>query len=170
MRRWELLYPYIFALLAGIPVAIFQYNIFDVKNFSSILNAAVTVSSIIIAFLATMISILITLSNAEVMKQINNKDAEGLLTSYIKTAIVSGLLLAMYSILLYLFLDLTGLISNLLLTFFTMLITFFILSSYRIIDIVSRVLAEVMKENKPADQSKKVFKPKSKTGEENHKS
>lgn len=164
MRKWEVTYPYLFSLITGISVVIFKWDISDVENFTSILNSAVTVSSIVIAFLATMLSILITLTNADVMKRINKGDAEGLLVSYIKSTIIAGLLLAVYSMILYIFLDLSGLVSRILLAFFVALLGFFILSSYRIIHIVSNILGEILKENKPQSQKKNIFTPRINSG------
>lgn len=166
MRKWEVLYPYVFAIVVCVPILIFGWKISDVKNFSSILNSAVTISSIIIAFLATMISILISLANARIMRRINKGDAEGLLTTYINTSIISGLLLAVYSMILNIFLDSSGLVSNLLLAFFGSLLVFFILSSYRIILLISGILSNVLKENKEKDQGKPVFKTQMKDREE----
>ncbi|MCM3404244.1 hypothetical protein [Cytobacillus oceanisediminis] len=160
MRKLESAYPYVFSIIALVIIIFMKWNISDVKNFSSILGSAVTISAIVIAFLATMLSILITLTNAEVMKRINAGDGEGLLISYVNTAIIAGFILAVYSMILYIFIDLSGLASNILLAIFTGLITFFILASYRIINLVSGILGKVLKEKKTETQEKKVFRPK----------
>lgn len=109
MRKLESAYPYVFSIIALVIIIFMKWNISDVKNFSSILGSAVTISAIVIAFLATMLSILITLTNAEVMKRINAGDGEGLLISYVNTAIIAGFILAVYSMILYIFIDLSGL-------------------------------------------------------------
>ncbi|MCM3454417.1 hypothetical protein M3685_10720 [Heyndrickxia oleronia] len=159
MRKWELSYPYIFALLMFIVVFYFKWDLKDVNNLPAILSSAVTISSIIIAFLATMISILISLGNSTVMKRINNNDSEGLLIGYNKTSIISGFLLAIYSMILNVFIGLDGLISNILLAALVALIVHFTLSSYRIVNLVSSILTQVLKENKTEDKKKKVFTP-----------
>lgn len=158
-RYWELLYPYIFAVLVTIPFHLFKWDLTDVKNISSILSSGVTIGSIVIAFLATIVSILITISNTEVMKRINKNDADGDLISYIEVTIVSGFILAIYSTVLNVFVGLSGFTSRILLMLFVGLIVFFILSAYRIIHIFSKILSDVLKENKPETKAKKVFKP-----------
>lgn len=163
MPRWlEALYPSTVAILVGIVVYILKVDITDVNNFSSIISSAVTISSIVIAFIATMISILISISNSAVMKRINNNSAEGMLISYIKTTVVSGLLLAMYSLVLNMYLDMEGIFSRLMLIIFVVMLVYFVLCTYRIISIVTGVLTQVLSENKEKDQkekSKPVFTP-----------
>jgi hypothetical protein len=157
IEKW---YPHIVSILLAIPVAIYKWNISDIENFTNILGAAVTISSIVIAFLATMLSILITLTNAEVIQRIINGDGEGLLVSYIRTAIVAGLLVALYSMTLYALLNVPETLSMILLMIFVTLISFFILSSYRIIHLVSKILTEVLGEQKKLiSKSKKVLNP-----------
>ena len=158
-RYWELSYPYVFAILIIIPLYFLEWDLADVRNLPSILNSGVTISSIVIAFLATAISILITVSNAEVMKRINNNDVDGDLKSYIEITIVSGFILAIYSTTLNIFVDLTGLVSRILLIVFVVLVVFFVLSAYRIIHIFLKILNEILKENKSVAKEKKTFKP-----------
>lgn len=160
MRRiWELYYPIIFATLIIIPVLIYKWDLSNVKNISSILSSGVTIGAIVIAFLATMISILISISNVEVMKRINRNDAEGDLIIYIEVTIISGFLLAVYSLVLNAFIGTSGTSSHVLFTIFVWILTFFIFSSYRIIHIFSRILNQVLKENKPSLQETKTFNP-----------
>ncbi|WOO43755.1 hypothetical protein NSS75_10050 [Bacillus sp. FSL K6-1012] len=168
MRRLELLYPYIFAIIFGAFVFYQKWSIKDVKNFEAILNSSVTVSSIVIAFLGTMISILISLTNAEIMQRIFEHKGDSDLTSYVKTSIVFGLALAVYSMFLYLMIDSKGTSSNLLLVFFVMLLTSFVLSSYRVIQVISKILSSVLQESKRrADaQPRKIYVPKMKSANE----
>ncbi|MBC8623867.1 hypothetical protein [Bacillus paralicheniformis] len=160
-RIWEITYPYVFAIAAGITVLCFQWELTDVKNLSSILNSAVTISSIVIAFLGTMISILITLTTAEIMQRILKYKRGNELTSYIKHAIISGFLLSIYSMLLNMFMEQKGEISTILLTLFTLLMVLFILSSYRIIQVVARILTAVLAEQKvERKKGKDIITPK----------
>lgn len=159
MRKLEELFPSIVALIVLIAFIFTKWNLKDVKNLDAILEATGTISSIIIAFLATMISILITLGSSEVMKRINKNGGAPLLVGYNKEAIISGFFLAIYSMVLNVFVDLTGTLSNLLLSVLVSSIVHFTLSSYRIVHFGSKILTEVLNENKERDSSKKVFKP-----------
>ncbi len=158
-RSWELAYPIVFATLIIIPVLLYKWDLSNVKNISSILSSGVTIGAIVIAFLATMISILISISNVEVMKRINKNDAEGDLILYIEVTIISGFILAIYSLVLNAFIGISGSVSHALFTIFVWILTFFIFSSYRIIHIFSRILNQVLKENKPPLQKTKTFNP-----------
>ncbi|MCX2735672.1 hypothetical protein CHR37_07410 [Bacillus velezensis] len=171
MRRFELTYPYIFAFIFGVIVFLKDWSISEVKNFDAILNSSVTVSSIVIAFLGTMISILISLTNAEIMQRIFEHKGDSDLTSYVKTSIIFGLILAVYSMFLYVMIDSTGLFSKLLLVLFVMLLTIFILSSYRVIQVVSKILSAVLEESKrnTKTQPAKIYVPKIKSSQEDNK-
>jgi uncharacterized protein YacL len=122
-KLWESCYPYVFAFIFGGVVYFFNWNISEVKHFDLILNATVTISAIIIAFLGTMISILLTLTNTRVMQRIKENGAQNTLTSYISQSIVVGLILAVYSMTLFTLLEYEGKLSNLLLTAFGLLLT-----------------------------------------------
>ncbi|WFE15346.1 hypothetical protein P4829_06545 [Bacillus atrophaeus] len=171
MRRFELTYPYMFAVVFGVIVFLKNWSISEVENFDAILNSSVTVSSIVIAFLGTMISILISLTNAEIMQRIFEHKGDSDLTSYVKTSIVFGLALATYSMFLYVMIDSTGFFSNLLLVLFVMLLTIFILSSYRVIQVVSKILSAVLEESKRKTQiqPRKIYVPKIKNSQEDNK-
>ncbi len=79
-----------------------------------------------------------------------------------------GLALAVYSMFLYLMIDSKGTSSNLLLVFFVMLLTSFVLSSYRVIQVISKILSSVLQESKRrADaQPRKIYVPKMKNANE----
>lgn len=160
-RSWEVYYPLILAVLSALIIFLFKWDLSDIQNFSSILNATVTLSAIVIAFLGTMLSILITITNSEVMDRIKQNDAEGDLTSYIKVAVVSGFILALYSMILNIFVDNNGIFSRLLLCLFASLVLFFVLSSYRIIIIFSNILEALLIVGKTEAKAKKkkVFRP-----------
>ncbi|KXH86787.1 hypothetical protein [Sporosarcina sp. HYO08] len=159
-KLWESSYPYVFALILGVIVYLLKWEVSDVKNIDLILNATVTLSSIVIAFLGTMISILLTLTNAKVMQRIKDNGAHNTLTSYISQAIVAGLILAIYSMILFMFMDYEGKYANILLIAFVLLITFLFFSSYRIMYVISNILKSVLHEQRQEEQeSPPVFKP-----------
>jgi chromate transport protein ChrA len=142
----ERIYPYIVAVVFGGIVYALNWELEDVTNFSNVLNAIVTVSSIIIGFLGTMASVLISLTNSKVMDKIRKKKAEKVLAGYIKISIVAGLLLALYSLALNLFENYTGKGSDWMLIALVVLTSFFLLSSYRIFHVLLNILTSVLME------------------------
>src|SRR5699024_7582545 len=150
-------YHYVLGILVGLVVFILEYNLSDVKNLAFILEATITFSSIIIAFLSTMVSIFISLINSEVMKRIKSKDGDGLLTSYIAETVLSGLLLVFLSIILFMFINYSGKYSNLLLSFYVLLLVFLFSSSFRILKLTSNILKNALNEK---ELKKKIDKPK----------
>jgi ABC-type spermidine/putrescine transport system permease subunit II len=158
-KVWEGIYPYVFSTIAIVIILFGKWEIIDVKNFESILNATVTVSSIVIAFLGTMISILLTLTNAEVMKRIRVNGAHTTLTSYISQAIIGGLLLAVYSMVLFMLVGYTGILANILLAAFLGLVVFLFGSSFRIMYVISRVLTSVLNEKNSYNLDIEVVTP-----------
>lgn len=160
MRFWENCYPYIFGLVFGGVVFAFKWGVSDVNYFEMILNATITISAIIIAFLATMISILITLTNSNVMKKIKDNNAQNTLTSYIMQTITAGLILSVYSLALFMIIDYSGGYSNILLTIFVFLVSVLIFSSFRIVYINSKILKSVLNEQKQESKaSPTMFRP-----------
>ena len=159
-KAWESWYPYVFAIILGGIVYFFKWGITDVEKFDLILNASVTISSIIIAFLGTMVSILVTLTSAKVMKRIRDHGAENSLTSYISQTITAGLILALYSMTLFMFLEYKGIFSNALLTVFVVLLTFLFVSSFRIMNLIAGILKAVLSEkNQEEDERVEVYTP-----------
>ncbi|SFK12451.1 hypothetical protein SAMN04487936_107212 [Halobacillus dabanensis] len=161
MRFIEKMYPYIIALLSAVIVYWFKWGIIDINNFKEILNATITFSSIIIAFLSTMVSIFISLAGSHVMQRIKDEDGEGLLTSYIAQTVIGGLLLVVYSMVLLMCLDYNGKYTYLMLSAFIFLITFLLSSSYRILNLTSKILKNALEESKGSnpEPKRKVAKP-----------
>ncbi|UFT98107.1 hypothetical protein KO561_12935 [Radiobacillus kanasensis] len=145
-RTWEVWYPIIFSLLCSIVVYYYKLGLNNINNLEAILNSTITVSSIVIAFLGTMMSILISLTSAKVMKRIKDNNAQSDLTMYVKQSVICGLLLAMYSMILYMFQDESGQISRYLLVSLVFLLVFFVLSSYRIFSVIFKILSSVLEE------------------------
>ncbi|WP_339234638.1 hypothetical protein MKX40_17975 [Paenibacillus sp. FSL R5-0517] len=161
MPRWlEISYPFIFSIIIGAVSFFLKLEINQISKFDMILSSSVTLSSIIIAFVATMISILISISNSSVMKRINKNNGESDLITYINMTVISGLLLVTYSLVLNVFIESSGYTSRILLSLFVTLLVFFLLSTYRIIRIVTVILTDVLSENKETQSAQKeVFTP-----------
>jgi len=160
VRIIERTYPYIISIFLGFIIYIFRLEINDIENFKEILSATVTFSAIIIAFLSTMVSIFISLTNSEVMKNINEAGGNGLLTSYIAETVIGGLFLVVFSIILFIFLDYKGNFSNLLVVIYISLFSFVIFSSYRILKISLKILTNVLNESSSDKTENKAVKPK----------
>lgn len=146
MRFLERAYPYILAIISGIIFYLLNIRIDQISNFDNILSSTVTFSSIIIAFLSTMVSIFISLIDSKIMKRINAEDGDGLLTSYIAESVIGGLSLVVYSMVLFMFLNYSGKLSNYLFCVYVILLVFLILSSYRILKLTLNILRNVLKE------------------------
>ena len=97
-RFIEKCYPFIFGVVAVIFCTWQNITSKDIPQFRELLSASVNMSSIIIGFLATMISILITSVDKSVMQKIRKCNAIDLLTNYINVAVISGLFVAIYSV------------------------------------------------------------------------
>lgn len=164
MKIIEEYYPVSLASIGSILIILLKIDLGDITNFSSILNASVTISSIVIAFMATMMSILITLVNTDVMKRIISADAEDVLIKFIKQTILSGLFLAIYSLVLYMFIESEGIVSKIMLVLFIFTLLYFLSTTFRIFQLVLRILSHVLKEHKiivnNENEGKKVHTPK----------
>jgi uncharacterized protein YacL len=159
-RIWEMIYPALFSLIAGTVIFYSNLSLKRIENLDLILNSTVTISSIVIAFLGTMVSILISLTNEKVMKRIKDYGAQNTLTGYIAQSIITGLVLAVYSIILFMFLDYNGVWSNLLLAILAMLLCFFVFSSYRIMRVTSKILSTILKDRTlDSSEDKERLKP-----------
>jgi hypothetical protein len=141
----EKFFPLFIAIVLTLILLFFlDLRINNIPKFDLILGGTVTISSIVIAFLGTMVSILITLINTKVMKRINNHNAGPTLTTYISRTIYSGLVVAVYSLLLYPFIGLeSDAISKLLFLLFVFFTSYFLLSSLRINLITLSILKAV---------------------------
>jgi hypothetical protein len=157
--RIEQFFPIVVALLSGIVILFSHLNLQSVPKLETILNSAITVSSIMIGFLATMISILISISNRKIMKRIRDGKAEGLLNWYIREAIISGFFMAIYSTGLYLFLSYDGTYSKFLLAVWVLSIIHFVLASYRIMHVLLNILAALPKEYSNESKESNVYTP-----------
>ncbi|MFU2018918.1 hypothetical protein ACM6Q7_28615 [Peribacillus butanolivorans] len=152
-RNIEFLYPLSLGIISGIIISLLDFNLTSIKNILPILSSTVSITSIIIGFLATMVSVLISLTNTKVMERIRNAEANETLSWYIKEAIIIGLIFAVYSLILHMFDGYKGKVSNLLLAFYVLFLTYFISATYRIFHIILNILTSVL--NSPPVQAVK---------------
>jgi len=138
---WEKYYP----LILSIMFTSFLFLFFDISslptNFEKILDVVITFVSIILGFLGVLMSILLTLRDTKLLEEIFKKIDQNLFKGYFSKSIIDGFLLVILS-LLFFFPTLTSKISsfntkvNFLLLIWIFSLLYFIISSYRIIDIM----------------------------------
>lgn len=153
--------PLILGLVILILSIWFKVNLIGISEFGSILSAVITISSIIIAFLGTMMTILITLSNEEVMLKIRRNDGHKGLIRYLKSAIISGVLLALFSLYLFVATNYGDKTSIILTGFFISICVYFLVSGYRIFSLVIMILDDVLDDKTSIpEKEKNTVKPK----------
>jgi len=173
-RFIEKVFPQIIALIIGVVVFISGYDISTTKNFQDLLRSIITISAILIGFLATMMSILIAVSAKRVVKRIRENNATRLLQSYFFQTLASGMTVAILSTLLNLFVGVSGGLSRFLLVLWSALTVYFLGCATRIMLVMVGVLHTVVSDedntlnNQPsvevADASKVVPGRKKNTG------
>ncbi|PFC01840.1 hypothetical protein [Bacillus thuringiensis] len=160
-RKIECMYPILLGSIGGLITFQFQFNLASIKNLLPILGATVTISAIIIGFLATMVSILISLTNSNVMQRLKNAKANETLSWYIKEAIIIGFILAIYCLVLHMFEKYDEYGSKLMLSFYVGLLIYFVSTAYRIFHIILNILTSVLNESKEVDDEQTFTTPSS---------
>lgn len=84
----ERIWPYAITVILG--ALFYKAKINEIKNFKDILTCNVTFASIIIGFLATMLSILVASSDKPVVVKLKNKNKFKLLNLFITIPIIVG--------------------------------------------------------------------------------
>lgn len=153
IEKW---YPIVFSFCSVFYCATYKITSSDIPRFHEVLNSYVNMSSIIIGFLATMISILITSVDKTVMKKIRKFNAMNLLTSYINIAVISGLIVAIYSVGYSSVVDKTDSIYWYLFLFWVFIATLFLASTFRILQVMLRILTNIANESE-TETPKKVI-------------
>ncbi|MFA2812041.1 hypothetical protein [Bacillus mycoides] len=159
MRKIEYLYPFLLGIIVVVVVYQFNITLASIKNLLSILSATVTISAIIIGFLATMVSILISLTNSNVMQRLKSARANETLSWYIKEAIIIGFMLAIYCLVLHMFDKYDGNGSKLLVSFYAGLLTYFVFAAYRIFHIILNILTSVLNESNEIESEETIKTP-----------
>lgn len=152
-------YPFIVSICISLGVLIAKINLHDIKNLKEILSSVVNLSSILVGFLAAMISILIAIAGQRVMKRIKDNNASDLLKSYFFGSVSSGFIVVIYSTFLNIWVDLDNEASRWLLISWSLIVSFFILSSFRIIYIMMLILKAVLIEYDTKDDESKTVIP-----------
>lgn len=132
-------FAWIFGLIGSIIIFMIYTQFGLTPKFDTILGSAVTFSSIMIGFVGVLMGILFSIRNTELIDKFFNTVGRETLKHYFKQSIISGILLVICSMLMYLrdgFNSLLGI--GILLWAFLLIFMFF--STYRIINIVTYMI------------------------------
>jgi len=130
---FENVYPAVGALIIlGIKEC---FNIsFPVEKFDKILDGAINFSSIIVGFIGVLLAILVSIKDTEIIRYIYSYVDKKVFMNYFRTAIITGLAVVVISSIMYIK---NNYFLNIIWTF---MVAYFILASYRIIDILLRII------------------------------
>lgn len=145
-KYWPLFLSLIIALLFFV---IIPNKIKIPQNFDNFLTAAITFISIILGFLGVALTIILSIRNTELMEYIFGNTTRERLKNYFKSPIISGFIDVVFTISLYFIniykdypiatkLEITT--GKCILVLWIFLSTYFLFSSYRIIDIVMIII------------------------------
>lgn len=157
--RLEQFFPMVLGVVSAGLVYLSPFKLSEIPELTALLNSAVTMSSIIIGFLGAMISVLITISGRKIMKRIREKKAEGLLNWYLREAITSGFLAAVYSSILIMFSKYDGGYAKYLLIGWSFIVVHFVCASYRILHVMMNILGALPDEYPEQPSTSKVYTP-----------
>lgn len=149
-------YPFVLSALIVIVAYSCNYNIIAHSKFSSVLSATINVSAVIVGFMATMVAVLISTINRKTLRRIKDNNAMGLLNSYFRSALINGLLLAVFSTILTMFVGVDDSLIRHLAYLWIFMASYFVFSSLRVILIMLTILEsfslEMSEESIPDDQ------------------
>lgn len=156
---FESIYPFCLAIvISGLSHAFLDCASFG-DSFDNILNGAIVFSSIIVGFLGTLLAILFSIKNTELVRYIFNHTKKRVFLKYFRNTILSGLAIVIISSLLFLGTSIPDInIKNLNISSFKYLFTiwiflcmYFVLASYRIVNIIMLIIFkdEKASEKKP---------------------
>lgn len=143
------------------------------EQFDKILDASINFSSILTGFIGALIAILFSIKDTDLMKYLFENTKKRILLHYFKNAILTGILIVVFSAILYLrtkFINITimGITINTIIlsvSIWIFLVVYFVLASYRIIDIMMTIIfkdpksiQDRMKGNEISSQDDKELK------------
>lgn len=146
-RDIERYLPMAVAFASFFIVLFLGFDINSVCGFKDLLRSIITISAILIGFLATMMSILIASSTKKVVENIRKNHATKLLKSYFVQTLTSGFVVAVLSTLLNMADGMKGDISRMILACWVGIVSFFLLCAARIMWVMVGVLHGVISEN-----------------------
>lgn len=127
-------------------------------SFERILDSTITLSSIIVGFVGVLLGLLFSIRNTEIVDLLFKKKSKNVLQSYFKSNILSGILLVLMSLILYLsdaITDISILAKHITHGIWGFLLIYTIASAYRIINIIMFILfCDEKNENKEPEPMK----------------
>lgn len=146
-RLVEKYYPFILGGCSVFICVICKFTSSDIPKFENMLSSYVNMSSIIIGFLATMISILITSVDKNVMKKIKKFNVMNLLTNYINVAVISGLVVVIYSVGYSTVIDKTEGVYWYMFLIWVFVATLFLAATFRMLQVMLKILTNIANES-----------------------
>ncbi len=132
-------------------------------NLDKVIDGIITFSSIIIGFLGVLLAILLSIRNTEIITYIFAHTQKNVLLKYFRSAVISGLLLVIMSISMFFLKKFKGInlfnlftLDKVLFLLWIYLMSYFFLSSYRIIDIVMCIVFKDPQATSKRPKSKKI--------------
>lgn len=122
-------------------VFLLNYIGFDktAHNFEKVLDSAVTFSSIVVGFLAALLGILVSIRNTEIVGEIFAQKEYKTLKRYFNETFIMGFSVILFSNSLYILMNETSKIAEILFFIWITVSFWFILSTYRIVNILMSV-------------------------------
>lgn len=158
-RYLPLLFLVIYLIIIVVHKLIVGYEIKVTLYSSDIYNSLITLSAIIIGFLATMISVFISVVGSQAIKRIQQSGDIALIRIYFAEALISGFILTILSIiLLVLYSEQMSLDLIYHLIYFG-IIVYFLLCTIRILWLSLNILSSALEEGAPSKKSE-VYTPK----------
>ncbi|WP_449188153.1 hypothetical protein [Veillonella sp.] len=151
------IFIFVYILIIFINFQFFRYDIKFAIESTDVYNSVITLAAIIIGFLATMVSVFISVIGSNVIRRIQNENKTELIRNYLEEAIISGFILVITSIG-FLFLYSNKVELNVCWHLIYLgLIVYFLLSTGRILWISLNILSSVLLEEN--DRKTNVYHP-----------
>jgi hypothetical protein len=137
---WERYYPVVGAIVGSILVIVLHraYPVWRLEGFDNVLGAVITFSSIAVGFMGTLLAILVSIRNSEVVNLIYSTVAKKMFMGYLRGSIVAGMATVILSSVLYLVRR--GRLGFSITIIWAFFVSYFGLSAYRIIDILLLII------------------------------
>lgn len=131
---FEQYYPLIAAIVGIIIFICSSCNFWLSEDFDKVLNGVITFSSILVGFMGALLAILASIRNTEIVEYIYSHVEKSLFLKYFKFTIIPGLLVVVLSCVMFVIKN------NFLGVLWTFTTIYFAFASYRIIDILLRII------------------------------
>jgi hypothetical protein len=152
-RFIEKIYPITIALITAIMCYVCKFNVLINKDFSITLNSTISVSAVMVGFMATMVAVLVSTVNTVTLQRIQDNNAMGLLHSYFHSALITGFMLAIGSIATSMLLGTSGLKGERITTIWVFIAVYFVFATARVISIMLAILRSISNESTNRNES-----------------